>query len=456
MAEQPGGYFEDALIMNNITFATRRTFLNRGLTLLGGAATVPAFLERTACALAGPADVPKSGGKPGVKAERVLVVVQLAGGNDGLNTVIPVRNDDYYRARPQLGIPRDAALRLTDELGLHPEATGLKELYDEGLLSIVQSVGYPNPDRSHFKSTDIWMTADPEERMHSGWLGRYFDCTCKGNDPVDSRRGIALTSESPLALHSGRFRPVSFAAPDQLTWRPGPSHDGAEQAFAKLNRPDRRADDGHLPDGTLKPVSMLDYLQRTAMDARLSAEQIQKAAGEGEGRQRRRPLDFLRPGRTDLSQQLRMVARMIAAGLPTRVYYASMGGFDTHANQRGTHQNLMRQLGAALSTFFADLRQNGHLDRVLLMTFSEFGRRVAENASGGTDHGAAAPMFLAGAPVAAGLHGEPPGLADLDRGDLKWKIDFRQVYASVLSDWLKTDSRAVLGGEFDGLKLIRR
>jgi uncharacterized protein (DUF1501 family) len=200
---------------------------------------------------------------------------------------------------------------------------------------------------------------------------------------------------------------------------------------------------------------MLHYLHRTAMDARLSAERIQAATRDAGGRRRRRDPDFLRPANSDLTAQLRMVARMIAAQLPTRVYYVSMGGFDTHANQANSHANLMGKLGDALASFMADLRESGHDRRVLTMTFSEFGRRVEQNASGGTDHGAASQMFLIGSPVRAGLHGDHPSLTDLERGDLKWAIDFRRVYAAVLSNWMKADAVRVLGGRFDPLDLIK-
>lgn len=434
--------------MNASSFRTRRSFLRHGLTLIGGAATVPTFLQRTATALAG-----ERGTKATDKSrdERVLVVIQLAGGNDGLNTIIPVRDDAYYRARRNLAIARGDALKLTDDLALHPQAVGLKSLFDAGLLSIVQGVGYPNPNRSHFTSTDIWMSADPTERTHTGWIGRYFDCSCRGDDPPEPKLGIALTGEAPLALSGRRYQPIAFGSPDQLSWRPGRGAAGAEKAFAKLNRP---ADD-HSADGALKPAALLAYLQRTALDAQLSAEQIQRAAGTSPSSRRPRDLELLRPDRGgDIGPQLRSVARMIAAGLPTRVYYVSMRGFDTHANQQGAHARLMEQLGEGLSAFFGELKESGQDQRVLAMTFSEFGRRVAENGSGGTDHGAAAPLLLAGPSIKPGVHGKHPSLTDLDNGDLKWHTDFRRVYASVLSNWLKADARKILGGEFGGMNLF--
>ncbi len=438
--------------MDDLT--TRRTFLHRGLTLVGAAATVPAFLETTALAVA-PAEGARTKSRPGVPDERVLVVVQLAGGNDGLNTVIPVRDDLYYKNRPRLGIERGKTLRLTDDLGLHPSLTGFKELHDAGLLAIVQGVGYPNPNRSHFKSTDIWSTASPDGRLHTGWLGRYFDAQCKGQDPPDPKRGIALTSEAPLTLLGSKFAPVAFQRPESLTWngaqpapgrrRPnqrgmnaGPDTNVQQAAFDRLNAPTEK------PAG---PISELEYLQRTALDARLSAADIQKAAAG-------------RPAASypvsPLANSLKTVARMITANMPTRIYYVSQGGYDTHTGQLNRHPQLLTQLGDALKAFVDDLKASGHLDRVVIMTFSEFGRRVEENASTGTDHGTAAPLFVLGSRVQPGLAGSHPSLERLDRGDLAFTTDFRSVYAAILKDWLAADAGKILGAPFPPLPIIQR
>jgi uncharacterized protein (DUF1501 family) len=441
--------------MSHDTLHTRREFLHRGLTLLSATATVPAFLDRTAWALGDPRDAPLVGSRPGVDGERVLIVVQLAGGNDGLNTVVPYEDDRYYQARPRLAIAKREALRLTDELGLHPQAGGLKRLYDEGWLAIVQGVGYPNPDRSHFVSTDIWSTGDPTGRNHHGWLGRYFDCTCAGSERPSPRKAIALTTEAPLALQGRRFAPVSFGRPEELTWR-GPSLGGeGPAAFEALNA----GGTGGPTGGAANAESALAYLQRTAMDARASAAEIQRAAGASSGRRGglARPGGGRRAGRGALGEQLEMVRRMIRAGLDTRVYYVSLGGFDTHAQQAGRHSQLMRELGDGLLGFAEALEEDGLLDRVLIMTFSEFGRRVAENASQGTDHGAAAPMLVVGSRIHPGLVGRHPSLdpSRLDGGDLKWGIDFRSVYAGVLKGWLSADARAVLGGRFTPMNIVR-
>ncbi|MFQ5430520.1 MAG: DUF1501 domain-containing protein [Phycisphaerae bacterium] len=439
---------------------TRRAFIRRGLMLASATATVPFFLDRTAWAIADPFDAAPVGSKPGAKDHRVLVVLQLAGGNDGLNTVIPFRNDLYYKARPRLGIAGNEVLRLNDDIGLHPKATGLKQLYDEGRLAIVQGVGYPNPNRSHFISTDIWATADPKQRVHEGWVGRYFDCTCSGRDRPDPKLGIALTGESPLALRGERFRPVSFSSPEELSWR-GPAARGAGlDAFKKLNASKPGA--SPAAETLADEASALAFLKRTAMDARASAREIQQAAGATirPGRGRGRGLRFPRGGNRRggaLGRQLHTVKRMIAGGMKTRVYYVSFGGFDTHAGQLGRQQNLLAQLAEALSGFVEELEHDGLLDRVTVMTFSEFGRRVAENASQGTDHGAAAPLFVVGSRIRPGLHGEHPSLEPdrLDQGDLRWQTDFRSVYAAVLSGWMKTDARRVLGGDFEKLALFR-
>ncbi len=422
---------------------TRREFLHGGLAMISASATVPLFVDRFARLLSPLAGVAEpSAGELG-RDSPILVVVQLAGGNDGLNTVIPIRNDMYYKARPRLAVEAKTALRLTDDLALHPSAVGLKSLFDDGLLAILQGVGYPNPDRSHFVSTDIWATADPQGRRHSGWIGRYFDCTCKGSDRVDPKQGIAITQEAPLAMLGDRFSPVSFGSPEELNWRGG-DQPAAREAFERLNA----ATDG---DG------ILAYLQRTAMDARASAEQIRASAGDGQGnRRRQRPGGRWRGG--SLSQQLGMVRRMIASGLPTRVYYVSLGGFDTHANQTGRHASLLGELGGALAEFARGLKEDGQFDRVLTMTFSEFGRRVSENGSQGTDHGAAAPLFVMGSRVRPGIHGAHPGLRadELDRGDLMWKIDFRAVYSTILSAWMKADAGRVLGAKYPRIHFIRQ
>lgn len=409
-------------------FTTRREFLSGGLTLLSVASTAPIFLGGTLRALADDGD----GARHRDDSSPILVVVQLAGGNDGLNTIIPVQDDAYYRSRPRIAIKPNDALELDKRQGLaiHPNAVGLKELFDEGMMAVVQGIGYPNPNRSHFVSMDIWQTADPAEREKTGWLGRYFDAACKGADP-DPVDGVALMGESPIALRGEKFSGLAFESPDALGWN-GPRRDKtAQETFQKLNNIT-----GDFPE---TPRELENFIQRAALRAQVGADEIRSAAGGELGGFQRRG------GGGQLGRSLDMVAKMIAADLPTRVYYVSMGGFDTHTSQTGRHGSLMRELGDAMSNFVNTLKEQKLLDRVVVMTFSEFGRRVEENASGGTDHGAGAPMFLFGSQVRAGIHMKHPSLTDLDRGDLKFRCDFRRVYAGVLRDWLKVRPDRIVG-----------
>jgi len=418
---------------------TRRAFLQKGLTLVSAAATIPHFLQRSAFAMNNPFDQMLTSSIAGVPDDHILVVIQLAGGNDGLNTVVPYGMDQYYRARPQLGIRPNDVLRLKDQpgLGFHTNLTGFKELYESGLLACVQAVGYPNPNRSHFTSTDIWSTANPQRPQGEGWLGRYFDNACNGTPQPDA--AVAIGATAPKALTGRINRPVSFESAEMFQWIGDEVHPSLAKPYEALNQ------EG-IEDANAKKESQLSFLTRTALDAQVASEQIRNAVA----------LDPLvqYPGNR-LAQQLRIVGSMIRAKLPTRVYYVSLGGFDTHAGEAGAHANLMTQLGSSILAFQNDLKAQGNDGRVLTMTFSEFGRRVNQNASVGTDHGTAAPMFLFGPMVKAGFHGNHPSLTDLDKGDLKFRVDFRSVYAAVLEDWLGADSRKVLKGSFRPASIIR-
>lgn len=414
-----------------IAYTSRRSFLTRSMALVSSSATLPLFLSQTGQALAAPRSKMRDDSQP------ILVVVQLAGGNDGLNTVVPYGAAEYQRARRQIAIGERDVLKLSkkSELGLHPAATGLKSLYDDGLLGIVQGVGYPNPNRSHFVSTDIWATADPKMRTKTGWLGRYFDASCQGQDPK-STDGIALTNESPLAMEGERFTPLAFRNANALRWRAPRGDDRADSAFNIMNN---REGISEHPEAN----QLASFLQRAALDAQLGAEDIRRVAKGG------------RRGGSALGQQLDFVARLIAADFPTRVYYVSLGGFDTHTGQTYRHRQLMQQLGNALQEFVGTLKQDNLLERVTIMTFSEFGRRVEQNASGGTDHGAAAPMFLIGDNIKPGLHGRHPSLTDLDNGDLKFNVDFRDVYATVCREALKVDPRKMANLRGKRLRIFR-
>lgn len=371
----------------------------------------------------------------GFDSDRVLVVVQLGGGNDGLNTLVPHTDDAYHRARPSIGLQKNNLLKISDDLGFNKSLVGLKELYDRGELGIIQGIGYPNPDRSHFRSMEIWHTAsDSNEYESTGWIGRYFDHECSGS--ARPQVGVAIGKERPQAFESVKGYGVAFEDPTRFGWQEGEGHDTAAN-FKHLNSPEISAASNEN----------LDFLRHVTSNAILSSKEVNEAA--------ERAKRDMEPNRgRPVNQTLANVAALIKADLATRIYYVSSSGFDTHANQLGQHTNLLTEVGNSLLEFQNQLKKDGTADRVTTMVFSEFGRRVKENKSGGTDHGTAAPMFMMGSHVKAGLHGRTPSLTDLDEGDLKYTTDFRNVYANVLDDWFKTDSKEVLGKKFDGLGLI--
>ena len=433
--------------------STRRLFIQRGLVMLAAAPTIPTFLDQTVLALSAGLDgarTQKASGKDGT----ILVVVQMAGGNDGLNMVVPFGDDAYYRARPTIGVPKDKALKIDHYIGLHPNLAPLKRLYDEGHMSVIQGVGYPNPNRSHFRSMDIWQSGQPDHEVPtSGWIGRYFDNACPGCDP---HVGVSIGGAMPLAMQGDRVLPLAFEKPDSYRYN-GTDKD----EYMKLNKigehkPSLLVDPTTRPAQKMgkmakkveiTPASELDFLHRTAMDAQVSSD------------------DILRMTRTyqtsgkypqnEFGQGLKTVAAMIAGGLPTRVYYVSLGGFDTHAQQVNRHDQLMTQLGEGIAAFMDDLAKQKNRDRVLLMTFSEFGRRVAENANGGTDHGSASIMFALGSQVKQGLYGDQPSMTQLvDNGNLSFTTDFRSVYATVIDRWLGVPPDALLGKAWPELDFI--
>ena len=454
-------------------FSTRRAFLQRSIALLAVAPTIPSFLDATAVALGNPADLPLTQGASGADG-KILVVVQMSGGNDALSMVAPYGDDAYQAARGPLAKSGKDVLKVNDYLGLNQNFKSIKGLYDDGCASVIQGVGYPNPNRSHFRSMDIWQSGDPnDERLTSGWLGRYFDNQCGGADPKAAAGGkgkndappvvpgVAIGDQAPLAMLGETARPISFESPDAYRYRGdaptaydrlttiGLSHAGHDDHDDQ--------DDGHhdepkgrvirASDPTVTMQSQLDYLTRTAMDARVSSEQL-LASVKGHHPPKEYP-------RNQFGDGLKTVAAMIRGGLPSRVYYVELGGFDTHANQQGRHDNLMKQLDEGVGAFWADMRDQKNADRVLMVTFSEFGRRVKANASGGTDHGAAAAMMLLGPAVTPGLLGDHPSLTDLDDGDLKYGVDFRNVYSGILEKWLETPSAPILGHAFRPMNVVR-
>ncbi len=436
---------------NSTLLQTRREFLAtgiKGLGLIAASAYVPSFLTRTAIAAGAETD------------SKILVVIQLSGGNDGLNTVIPYADDLYYKARPTIGIKGDAALKIDSHVALHPELAALKAEFDAGKLAVVQNVGYPNPNRSHFRSMEIWQTAgdsdgNPET---TGWLGRYFDAQCSGADPH------RIADNADIGMSFGKIMPQSFRNranvalaldnPETFQWNASGETLGLAKAqnaiFAKLNQP------GTPQGGVMNMANLggimgnepetIDFLKHTAMNAVLAGDRIRTILGKTK--------EHANYPDSQLANQLRMISKLIAGNFPTRVYYVVQGGFDTHANQIGTHARLLRDVATSVRAFNEDLRAQKNADRVVMLAFSEFGRRTAENGSQGTDHGAAAPMFLFGEKLKGGLHGDAPDLKNLLDGDVRHHIDFRQVYASVLEQWLGTKSELVLGRKFDKLAIL--
>jgi uncharacterized protein (DUF1501 family) len=361
---------------------------------------------------------------------KVVVILQLSGGNDGLNTVIPVRNDIYYRSRPRLGIEKAKALLLTDEVGLHPALGSFKELYDDGSLGILNNVGYPNPDRSHFRSMDIWHTASQSnEYLSTGWVGRYLDAQCSGCDKPT--QAIEIDDVLSLAMKGEHIKGIAVKDPRRLY---GTSN---EKFFRDVLK-------NHKDDGGEQPV---DYLYKTMAETLSSADYIFKQS-------RLHPSSADYP-RTDLGNSLKTIASLIYSDINTKVYYVSLGSFDTHINQDGQQQRLFTEMNEAVKAFVKDLKTNNRFDDVMLFTFSEFGRRVEQNASGGTDHGTANNMFLiSGGLKQKGLINSLPDLADLQEGDLKYNVDFKNVYATVLNKWLGADDTKILGKQFNYLNFI--
>lgn len=361
---------------------------------------------------------------------KVIVILQLSGGNDGLNTVIPYRNDLYYKARPRLGITRDKALTLTDETGLHPALPAFKELYDDGSLSILNNVGYPNPDRSHFRSMDIWHTASQStEYWNQGWLGRYLDAQCQGCDKPT--QAIEIDDVLSLALKGEQVKGIAVKDPRRL-------YGTANEKFFREVLKNHKDETGEQP---------VDYLYKTMAETLSSADYIFQQS-------RLHPTNAEYP-KTDLGNSLKTIASLIFSEINTKVYYVSLGSFDTHINQDGQQQRLFTEMNDAVKAFVKDLKQQHRFEDVLLFTFSEFGRRVEQNASAGTDHGTANNMFLiSGGLKQKGILNAMPDLADLNEGDLKYNVDFKNVYATVLKKWLNADDQLILNRKFDYLNFI--
>jgi uncharacterized protein (DUF1501 family) len=393
----------------------RREFLQIG-SLATASMMMPKFLK----AFEKPHMVP-----PGNK---VVVVIQFSGGNDGLNTVIPVTNDIYYRERQTIGIAKDKALSLTTDVGLNPALEAFKGLYDDGGLAIMNSVGYPNPDRSHFRSMDIWQSGSASnEYVSTGWIGRYLDAQCHGCDKPT--QGLELDDTLSLALKGKSSKGLAFKDPRRLY------STSNEQFYKDINKAHANTEE------------TVDYLYKTMSETLSSADYIFNQS-------KLHPSSQVYPS-TELGKNLKTISSLILSDINTKVYYVSLGSFDTHVGQEQKQKQLFTELNDAVKAFTADMKNNNRFQDVLMMTFSEFGRRVSQNASNGTDHGTANNMFfISGGLKEKGLLNAMPDLSDLNEGDLKHKVDFKNVYATVLNKWLGTDDKAVLGKQFDYLNFI--
>lgn len=410
---------------------TRRQFVLGGLGAgVAGAAGLSLARDPREPGAPSPASSSAAPSSTGPLKDGILVLLTLYGGNDGLNTVIPYENGSYLGGRATLGYQPDQILPLGDGLGLHPNLAQLKGLWDAKRLAIVRGVGYPNPDRSHFRSMDIWQSAMPDEQVVTGWVGRWLDVT--GNDPM---RAVSVGGSLPRTF--GGAKAAGAAVPvGELTL---PGSPAVRAAFAALSQPSA----GASPLAARVAQSGKDLLSVDDAIAHLLAGQPdggEAAAGstslEGTG------------GANALLPQLQLVAKLVKAGSPTRVYGVSLGGFDTHANEKETHAGLLADVDEAVGAFFKSLEGSPQASRVVLVAYSEFGRRVAANGSNGTDHGTAAPMFIAGGPVKGGFYGDEPSLTDLDNGDLKFTTDFRSVYATLLEELIGVEAKASLGRPF--------
>jgi uncharacterized protein (DUF1501 family) len=403
---------------------SRRQFLATS-SLLAAGTGLSSFWHKVA--LAAP-----NADQPGA-ADTILVVIEMTGGNDGLNTVIPFKDPAYETARPRLKQPADKVLKINDDLAFHPAITGFARLLERSQLGIIQGVGYPNPNRSHFVSMDIWQTASFNPDEPYGWLGR-------GVEKLGPAVGGLFVggTDSPRALGgpSGRAVSLRSLADYELKVAGGPDATSRRRVVENFAAAEKESAGG-----------LADLVKQAARETYRSAARLREVAANYET-----PVTYPATG---LAGRLKLIAQLIAAGVPERIYYSSLAGFDTHSDQAKQHSDLLAELAGAIAAFHEDMAHHGQQKRVLTVTFSEFGRRVKENASQGTDHGAASQMFIAGDAVRSGPIGAHPSLADLDDGDLKFHTDFRSVYATLLDQWLKIPSGEILGNKYPAVELLK-
>lgn len=396
---------------------TRKSFLQT-TTLASASLMLPKFLK----AFEGSAAnfVPQG--------NKVVVVLQLSGGNDGLNTIIPISNDIYYKERPRLAIEKTKAIKLTDDAGINPELMALANIYNDGGMAVLNSVGYPNPDRSHFRSMDIWQSASQaNEYVNTGWLGRYLDAQCAGCDKPT--QALELDDVLSLALKGNVEKGLAFKDPKRLF------NSSNTPFFKEVNQAHQNQE------------APIDYLYKTMASTLSSASYIYKQSGL-------HPTKTTYPN-TELGNSLKTIANLIFSDINTKVYYVSLGSFDTHVGQQAQQGRLFKQMNDAIESFVKDLKDNNRFNDVLLMSFSEFGRRVAQNASAGTDHGTANNMFLiSGGLKKQGILNSLPNLANLKDGDLQHEVDFKDVYATILNKWLGANDQQILNVKYNYMDFI--
>lgn len=413
---------------------SRREFIVKGSALfatlgLGG----PLLFSPSGEALVHEGNKEEAGGLP---ESTVLVVIQLSGGNDGINTLIPYGQGVYYDARSTLALKESEVLHLDGKSGLHPSLQGLHRMYEAGKLAIVQGVGYPNPDRSHFRSLDIWQTAEPDKFAREGWLGRYVESSLGGNrNPL---KAIQIGNIANKAFESATVNvPViqsidTFQLLDPKT--PKPEYNRIAQSF--LDMYDPKSQGVHLQVACRRGTEAYD-----------SVVAIQELASAYKNK--------VEYPKTAIAKDLKLASQLLAGQSGTRVFYTQLGGFDDHADEKEQHAKLLKELDEAVAAFYSDLEEQGLADKVVTLAFSEFGRRVKENGSGGTDHGTAAPVFVMGGRVKGGMYGVYPSLERLDtNGDLKYEVDFRSVYYTLVDRWLQGDAKSTLGKSYETLGFL--
>lgn len=413
----------------------RRALLAGGLGALGGWVVLGPH-ARARVNLHGPV-----GETAGPGGTRSLVVLQLTGGNDALSMVVPHGDDAYYKARPTIAVGRNEVLKLDEYRGLHPNLKGLRALYDAGHVAVVEGCGYPDPIRSHFQSFEVWHTADPRGRISGpGWIGKL--CASAWPEVAKPELVVHVGATPPYSVFSRAHPPLAFSTPATYRWVGSESDDLA--AYRKAAEEDAKTlEEARRESGQ---DAMLRRLRGVLHDANESSRKVRIAAGSY--------VPNAKYPEDDLGESLRIGAALLDARLGSRVVSVELGGFDTHQNQRGTHDGLMKRLDEALAAFLSDIEKRSIGRDVVVLVFSEFGRRVQENGSRGTDHGVAAPMLVLGHGVKGGVHGRHPSLTDLDAGDLKHTTDFRSVYATLIERWFGARSEPVLGSTYSTLDLL--